>query len=236
MKFGGEGVPFGMVSGLLVDSLIASFTADSVSFYEEDLIDTLTISTLVLKNMNAVVTDTILFVVDAGIDFLEIANCSASQIDEMPTAHNFTLRDIGVDQCLGWFIETWSGNKHHLTNCPGLDDNVLRMMGEDDGFDYYPGRMMRELHIHQCNNFSLASLQTFVQVRNEYQVGTWGLPLLSTLWVDARFPLIETDIDWFSDQVQDFCWRNIFTYTESDFGIDEDEERIDLLFPLMACI
>jgi hypothetical protein len=64
MNFGGEGVPFGMVSVLLVDSLIASFTADSVSFYEEDLIDTLTISTLVLKNMNAVVTDTMLFVVD----------------------------------------------------------------------------------------------------------------------------------------------------------------------------
>jgi hypothetical protein len=227
IKFGGEGFPFERVSELLRSTSIASLTVDSVLFSQRKDLNfdyALKMGTLVLKNLRAALTNIILSSFDDTIDFLEINNCSASEINEMPTAYKFTLRDIGVDQSLGRFIQTWSGPKLRVIDCVGFDDEVLEMMCEADECGYFPARLMEELHISQCNNFLLGSLQQFILVRNNpHWTQVECSPLLSTLWVDARFPLPETDICWFSDWVEHFQWRNASTNEESDsLGIGEE--------------
>lgn len=207
VKFGGERFPFGEISQLLNSTSISRFTADSVSFtQEEDLDDALAIDTLVLKNLDAELTNMILsFFID--ISHLAIINCSGQDIDQMPAAHDFILDNIGIDQHIGNFISTWEGVKLHVTKCPGFDDDMLRMMTnlDADNPSFYTYGDMKRLYISRCNNFSITALKQLVRSRNNS--AQWDERQLLTIRVNAGFPLSKADESWFSKRVQKFSWQ-----------------------------
>jgi hypothetical protein len=209
IKFGGEGFPFSNVSEWLQEIPLRTFMVDSVSFSEDGVLD-FDISAVVLKNLSAEVTDTILSSC-VNLDYLEIINCSGSNIGQMPVTYSLTLQNIGVDQSIERFIPTWDGlSKLHVTSCPGFNDVVLEMMGKtpmstDDSLSA-DGTHQWDLHIHQCNQFSVNALKELVRIRNEGPQE--GAPLWKIL-VDAEFPLPEEDLHWFSKKVEEFEWVNI---------------------------
>jgi hypothetical protein len=206
IKFGGDGFPFNSVVELLDKIPIDSFTVDSVSFSEreatEDL-DSFEIGTMALKNLSAKLTDTILSSY-TYVESLEITNCYASNIDQMPVTYALTLRDIGVDQSIERVIQMWNGWELYVNNCPGFNDTALQMMGKiviEDGDD-----RKWDVQIHQCNYFSVKALKKLVKIRNkEPQKG----PRLRSICVNATFPLPEEDLYWFSKRVGYFEWVNM---------------------------
>jgi hypothetical protein len=209
IKFGGEGFLYSNVSEWLQEIPLRTFMVDSVSFSEDEVIE-FDVSAVALKNLSAEVTNTILSSC-VNLEYLEIINCSGSNIGQMPVTYSLTLQNIGVDQSIERFIPTWDGlSKLHVTSCPGFNDVVLEMMGKipmytDDSLSA-DGTRQWDLHIHQCNQFSVKALKEFVRIRNEGPQE--GAPLWK-ISVDAEFPLPEEDLRWFSKKVEKFEWVNI---------------------------
>jgi hypothetical protein len=165
MKFGGEEFPFSNIIMLLRKHAIDGFTFDSVLFSKgENLHHTIYIDELVLKNLSADVTNTIISVC-YGISSLAIINCFASVPLDMPVVDSFSLLDIDADQYIGGFIRTWSGADLHVIRCRGFDDDVLNMMGQRDRYGNFYAARMETLSINQCPHFSIEALKKLAKIR-----------------------------------------------------------------------
>ena len=144
-------------------------------------------------------------------DFLSVAwevavfRCALGDLVDFVENMYLKLNGIDANQDLTSFLYAWEGNMLDIVDCLGFTDDVLDKMGAQENGVFMCARLMNNLDIVNCPNFSVAALKRLVAARLTAPFHPDHGPRMEYVHVSGHVPdLSPEDRLWFNENVPEF--------------------------------
>jgi hypothetical protein len=128
---------------------------------------------------------------------LTITRCPLDLIKRAPYSHDLTFKDMASTEDFCSYLYTWEGTRLTFNNCPSPNDHVLEQLSafvpHSPGSRLFAYRIWVR-HIHNCSDFSFATLRRAVEERNACVVVRNNLnSALACVTITGRCPFLYPD-------------------------------------------